>query len=286
MCALLVIAVTKANVNPGRNKELLSTLSDYAETAMPAGLLIRLFPKFLRPTIGGLVRAWRIRRYHSSLFQTLVPPIAKLVRESQQAEKPSTTEQSTFVSWWIQEAIDTQNSKAMDPAVIAAVIVQLTFAGLHTTTLTTTSAMYHILSYKDSATLIEELREEIAQSSADFKGHWTWARLEKMTLLDSVVRESLRCAPIDVIAINRTIVKDVETPDGLKLSAGTRVCVPAYLAHVDEGHYVDASAFYPYRFVRSTEKAWTVTDNFTTFGNGVHVSSLWNFRESERKLVE
>ena len=107
-----------------------------------------------------------------------------------------------------------------------------------------------------------------------------------MTLLDSVVRESLRCAPIDVIAINRTIVKDVETPDGLKLSAGTRVCVPAYLAHVDEGHYVDASAFYPYRFVRSTEKAWTVTDNFTTFGNGVHVSSLRNFREFERNLVE
>jgi cytochrome P450 len=241
---------------------------------MPAALVIRFFPPVLRPLIGGVVRAWRIRKYHSTWFQTLVPPIAKLVQESQQEEKPSTTEKSTFLSWWLQEAIDTQNSKAMDPAVIVAVIIQLTFAGLHTTTLTTTSAMYHILSYKNSTALVAELREEILQYSTDAKGTCTWACLEKMTLLDSVIRESLRCAPIDAIAINRTIVRDVETPDGLHLSAGTRVCVPAYLAHMDEERYAEATTFNPYRFVESTEKAWTVNDSFTTFGNGVHVSGF------------
>jgi cytochrome P450 len=252
---------------------------------MPAGLLIRLFPPVFRPMIGGLVRAWRVRQYHRSLFQSLVPPIAKLVQESQQVGKSSNTEQSTFVSWWLQESIDTQNSKAMDPAVIAAVIIQLTFAGLHTATLTATSTMYHILSFKDSAALVEELREEIARSSADAEGHWTWACLEKMTLLDSVIRESLRCSPIDAIAINRTIIKSVETPDGLHLPAGTRVCVPAHLAHTDEEHYVEASTFDPYRFVKSDEKAWTVTDSFTTFGSGVHVSNLFIFGDSSEGLL-
>jgi cytochrome P450 len=267
------------NTHPGRDPELLSQLSNYAQTALPNALLIRLFPLILQDKIGGLIRAWRIRRYHHSLFETLVPPITKLLQESQQQDKSWADEQGSFASWWLREAIDLQIDKAMDPAILAAIIIQLNFAGLHSTSLTTTNALYHILSYENSEALVEDLRREMAESSASATtGDWTWAALEKMTLLDSVVRESLRCAPIDAVAINRSIVKDVTTPDGLHLSPGTRVCVPGYLANVDEQHYADASTFEPYRFVKSNgttghERAWAVTDNFTTFGHGLHVST-------------
>jgi cytochrome P450 len=242
--------------------------------------LIRLFPPIFQSTIGSIVKAWRIRRYHNSLFQTLVPPIAKLLQESQQRGKPEAEAKAkgSFASWWLQEAIHLQNSKAIDPECLAAIIVQVNFAGLHTTSLTITNALYHILSYENSTVLIEELRNEMARSSIGIRtGHWTWACLDNMTLLDSVVRESLRCAPIDAAAINRSIVKEVTTPDGLRLSPGTRVCVPGYLANLDEQHYANASIFDPYRFVKSNdstghEKAWAVTDHFTTFGRGLHVS--------------
>jgi cytochrome P450 len=245
------------NTHPGRDPELLSQLSNYAQTALPNALLIRLFPPILQDKIGGLIRAWRIRRYHHSLFETLVPPITKLLQESQQQDKSWADEQGSFASWWLREAIDLQNDKAMDPAILAAIIIQLNFAGLHSTSLTTTNALYHILSYENSEALVEDLRREMAESSASATtGDWTWAALEKMTLLDSVVRES----------------------DGLHLSPGTRVCVPGYLANVDEQHYADASTFEPYRFVKSNgttghERAWAVTDNFTTFGHGLHVST-------------
>jgi cytochrome P450 len=264
----------------GRDQELLSQLSNYAQTALPNALLIRLFPPVLQGKIGSLIRTWRIRWYHHNLFETLVPPITKLLQESQRQDKTCADEQGSFASWWLREAIDSQNVKAMDPAVLAAIIIQLNFAGLHSTSLTTTNALYHILSYENSGALIEDLRREIAQSSTGAKtGHWTWACLENMMLLDSVVRESLRCAPIDAVAINRSIVKDVTTPDGLHLSPGTRVCVPGYLGNVDEQHYTDASIFNPYRFVKPNgsaghEKAWVVNDHFTTFGHGLHVSTI------------
>jgi cytochrome P450 len=254
-------------------------LTGYAQTALPSALLIRLFPPIFQSTIGNIVKAWRIRRYHHSLLQTLVPPIAKLVQQSQQRDKPEAEAeaQNSFISWWLQEATHLQNSKAMDPECLAAIIIQLNFAALHTTSITTTNALYHILSYENSTVLMEELRDEMARSSIGIEaGQWTWACLDSMTLLDSVVRESLRCAPIDTIAINRSIVKDVTTPDGLHLSPGTRVCVPGYVANVDEQHYANASIFDPYRFVKSNdsaghEKAWAVTDHFTTFG---HVSTV------------
>lgn len=267
------------NTSPGRDPELLSRLSDYAQTALPSSLLIRVCPPIFQPTIGSLVRFWRIRRYRSSLLKTLVPPITRILQESQQRDKSRSEEQGTFASWWLQEAIRLQDKKAIDPEGLAEIIIQLNFAGLHTTSLTTTTAIYHILSHKNSMTLREELRHEMAQSSAGVKsGHSTWACLDNMTLLDSVIRESLRCAPIDAAVINRSIVKDVTTPDGLHLSPGTRVCVPGYLANVDEQHYANASTFDPYRFVKLNgcsehEKAWAVTDNFTTFGHGLHVST-------------
>ena len=129
-------------------------------------------------------------------------------------------------------------------------------------------------------TLVDDLRNEMAQASGDVKmGRWTWACLDNMTLLDSVVRESLRITPVNAVAINRSIVKDVITPDGLHLSPGTRVCAPGYLANMNEQYYADATTFDPYRFVKSNgsaghEKAWAVTDNFTTFGSGPHVSTV------------
>lgn len=168
----------------------------------------------------------------------------------------------------------------MEPAILAAAVMQLNFAGLHSTSLATTTLLYCILSYENTTALVEDLRREFAQSSIDAgTSPWTWASLESMTLLDSVVRESLRCVPIEAVTINRSIVKAVTTPDGLHLSPGTRVCIPGYLANVDEQHYANASTFDPYRFVKSNggtgrEKAWTVNDNFTSFGHGLHVSTV------------
>lgn len=251
-----------------------------------------MFPPISQTAIGSLVKAWRIHRYYHGLVRTLVPPIVKLLEETRQQENVQAEEQGFFASWWLQEAIHLQNSKAIDPAVLAAIIIQLNFAGLHTTSLTTTNAIYHILSYKNSTLLVEDLLREMAQSSSGVQmGRLTWACLENMTLLDSVVRESLRCTPIDAVAINRSIVKDVTTPDGLHLTPGTRVCVPGYLANVDEQHYINASIFDPYRFVKSDdsacrEKAWAVTDNFTTFGHGLHVSTLAVDHESVFQVLQ
>lgn len=204
-----------------------------------------------------------------------MPEITRLWDE--QKDDKSLKDKQTFASWWIAETANRDGMVAIDPKPLAEIIMQLNFAGLHTTSLAATNVFYHILSYPRANVLINDIRAEADRFSYHDDGEKTWASLEKMVILDSVIRESLRLAPLDAAAINRTILEDVETPYGLELPAGTRVCVPGYLANTDSLHYDDAYSFDPYRFLRETsggrlEKSWTITENFTTFGYGLHVS--------------
>lgn len=252
-------------------------MSDYSKTALPSALILRTFPPALRSVIGYLVKAWRIRRYHHPLLRALVPEITRLWDE--QKDDKSFRDKQTFASWWIAETASRDDVVAIDPKPLAEIIMQLNFAGLHTTTLAATNVFYHILSYPRANELINDIRAEADRVLYHDNGEKTWACLERMVILDSVIRESLRLAPLDAAATNRTILEDVETPDGLTLLAGTRVCVPGYLANMDPLFYNNAHTFDPHRFLEKTtggkvEKSWTITDNFTTFGHGLHVSKF------------
>lgn len=266
--------------NIGRDAEFLRLLSSYSRTALPSALLIRIFPRVLRPIVGRLVRALRIWRYDRKLLRTLVPLTTELLQERDAAGNTSRSDE-TFASWWVKDAANvTNNPKALDPAVLATVIIQLNFAGTHGTSLATTNVLYHILSCKDAQDLIIDLRNEIEGATRSEKGHWTWACVEKMELLDSVVRESLRCAPIDSAVMGRILMTDVETPDGLHLSAGTKVCLPGLLANLDETYYENAAVFNPYRFVERKEKgvpetSSVISEHFTSFGYGIHVCTIY-----------
>lgn len=164
-------------------------LSTYAMWVVPMSLFIKSFPNFLRPFVGGIVRAILRRQFHRKI-EAILLPIVKQVLSGNMA-----SEEDTFMKWYMEE---TKNSvKALDPDVLVSCIISINFAGIHTTELSSTQVMYHILGHKGAENLITALRLEIetVRNNSD-EEHWTWEQLEKLKLLDSVIRETLRLAPI------------------------------------------------------------------------------------------
>lgn len=159
-------------------------------------------------------------------------------------------------------------------------MIQLNFAGVHTVAAMATQTLYHILSYPQAEALISELRRE---SAAVLKGapsnnrNLTSSDLSQMPLLNSVVREALRISPMIATAMDLLVLKDISTPSGLHLAAGTKVFIPGDAANQNPQIYVNATTFNPYRFVESRESAADPSKVFVSFGYGVHVSHFLFF---------
>lgn len=173
-------------------------LSTYAMWVVPMSLLIKSFPKILRPIVGSIVRSVLRRQFHNKI-EAILMPIAKQVISGNLV-----SEEDTFLKWYLEE---TKNSaKALDPNVLVSSIISINFAGIHTTELSSTQVMYHILSYKGADSLITALRVEIEMiRNNSSEEHWTWDQLEQLNLLDSVIRETLRLAPIGKLQVLQSV---------------------------------------------------------------------------------
>lgn len=78
----------------------------------------------------------------------------------------------------------------------------------------------------------------------------TTQALYQMKLLDSVMRESQRQNPSNIVRMQRCVLKPVRFSDGTEIPAGTSVAVPALPTLQDPKLYSDPSSYDPYRFAR------------------------------------
>lgn len=81
-------------------------------------------------------------------------------------------------------------------------------------------------------------------------GKITAEGLYQMKLLDSVMRESARLNPTNVMRMQRSVLQSFQLSDGTVIPAGVDIAVPALPVNLDESKYPDALRFDPYRFVR------------------------------------
>lgn len=98
--------------------------------------------------------------------------------------------------------------------------------------------------------MIDELREEIRTVRAAHPGAITSEALYKMKLLDSVMRESTRVNPTNVMRMQRCVLQPFTLSDGTAIPAGVDIAVPALPVNLDASKYPDPARFDPYRFVR------------------------------------
>ncbi|KAJ0158966.1 Ent-kaurene oxidase [Colletotrichum tanaceti] len=134
-----------------------------------------------------------------------------------------------FVSWMMKYlSVRDRNSETMGTNQML-----LSFAAIHTTSTTTTFALYDLLSRPE---YIQPLREEIEQVMAEdgtendeegrpFLSKVSFSKLKK---LDSFIKESQRTSPMNFGGTGRRLQKDQTFSDGLKLPAGTAISFPLW----------------------------------------------------------
>lgn len=93
-----------------------------------------------------------------------------------------------------------------------------------------------------------ELRRDFQGAVTAGGGVMTTQALYNMKLLDSVMRESQRINPFNVMRMQRVTLKPMRFSDGVEVPAGVDLAVPSILPMRDPEVYSDPARFDPYRF--------------------------------------
>ena len=222
------------------------------------------------------------------------------------SEKPDDhLPRNDFLQWLINYAHEKLQPEEMSPRRLAKRITVMNFAGVHTSTMNITSAIFDLASSDPSLRYAEQLREEAATVLAETGGTWTRKALMRMYKTDSALRDSMRLRSSASLAlIRRVAAKDgLNTPDGLHLPYGTEIAIPSYGIHNDESHYPkpaewDALRFVPPRdpigqaekdegqsYVKNANGFVTIGATYLGFGLGRHACPGRFFASDMLKLL-
>eukprot|EP01060_Flectonema_neradi_P017248 TRINITY_DN240_c3_g7_i2.p1 TRINITY_DN240_c3_g7~~TRINITY_DN240_c3_g7_i2.p1 ORF type:complete len:499 (+),score=131.42 TRINITY_DN240_c3_g7_i2:68-1498(+) len=145
------------------------------------------------------------------------------------------------------------------------IMLGVTFAGQHTSLITSTWSLLY-LSSKDHVAKLKRHRTEM-ETYADENGELDWEGLNEMQFTDSVFKEVLRLHP-PLIMLMRKVLQPIEC-GGYTIPAGDTLAVSALASHRCDDVYKHADEFNPARFCDGGEGASTPWD-FIGFGGGAH----------------
>lgn len=287
-----------ANVGQGRNNDYIESSISYVTQVSTSGLLLNLFPKFLKRAAGvGLTIPIRI--FYSQCSKHLRPIFEELTRTQSAGINECTSSARLFSSWLVSNSAKLPiDSLERTPDYLCRRIMALNFAAIHTSTLTTCNLILDVFSNTKNAknNCATSLLDECLASSNRWKTTWNRARLNQMLRLDSALRESLRLWGITAKALSRKVIapRGAMLPNGQWVPQGLIICISGWGLHHDERMYPQPLTFVPDRFMRSlddTEHSAQVTrstltpekkikntgtaaaetdDHFATWGIGKH----------------
>ncbi|KAK4464954.1 putative cytochrome P450 E-class, group IV [Cladorrhinum samala] len=179
---------------------------------------------------------------------------------------------------------------------LARVQLTLSFAAIHTTTMTATNTLYNLAVYPE---YIPILREEISSVLSTTGGVFTSQALQNMKRLDSFIKESMRIDPPGATSFNRKVLKSFALSSGQVIPAGVIIEVPAEALTRDPEIFPNPDTFQPWRFydLRSelrnegeADKAAqhqfaSIGQTVLTFGYGRHACPGRFFAANEIKMI-
>lgn len=200
-----------------------------------------------------------------------------------------------LLQWLLDDGQDKFGDKGSQE--LASIQLGLTFAAIHTTTMTATNAFYTIAAMPE---IIPELREEIREVLKEH-GTFTTQALQKMKKLDSFLREVMRMHPLGMSSFHRKVLKTFTLSTGQVIPAGCLIEVPLIGINFDDEMIEDPENFDAFRSYRAretqglegSEKASAgATNQFVTvsptnllFGYGRHACPGRFFAANEIKMI-
>ncbi|KAI9924226.1 hypothetical protein MW887_007176 [Aspergillus wentii] len=145
------------------------------------------------------------------------------------------------------------------PEVLSQSLLGIWFAASHQPWMTACFVLLELCARPEWQLL---LREEIGEEKLDYE------RLEKLPLLDSFIKETVRLNPLDTMAIRRKALQDYTFSTGSPfVPSGSTVCVSSYDILHYENTYDSPNEFNGGRFVNKS-KFSEVSEHFPIWGYG------------------
>jgi cytochrome P450 len=239
-----------------RNADYLALNLKFAVDVVMTGALINVFPAFLRPLVAKLCRS--VPASVQGAMKHLKPIIDERRRDLPE-DRPD-----DLLSWLMAAAPEGETALHLTRRVMA-----MNFAGIHTSSMSFTSALFRLASQPDVADKLCKEIELVVEEDG-----WTKDALLRMPLLDSFLKESARVEPIACLIGIRKTREDFPLSDGTVVPAGTFLSVGLAATHGDDALYPNARDFDAFRFVGEegapANRMATVNNDYLTFGMGRH----------------
>ncbi|KNG90840.1 hypothetical protein ANOM_000986 [Aspergillus nomiae NRRL 13137] len=266
-----------------QDRRWLDIVVEYTEQIFLVARVLRRWPKALRALAASfLPESRKLRMLLQKARDLLDPVIAKKIPSCDMAsvpEKPSPSNLGTFK--WFHECAKGR------PYDAAAMQLSFAFVAIDTTS----DTMGNLLSdIAERPELQEAMREEI-RSVFENEG-LSKPALQKLMLMDSVMKESQRLRPGGLVAMQRIAKDKVVLPDGTNIPRGTSIMVAAHQT-LDASIEPQDTRFDGYRFVQRNENATrnlssqfvSTSPNYLGFGHGKQACPGRFFAAMEIKIT-
>ncbi|KAH7313937.1 cytochrome P450 [Stachybotrys elegans] len=293
---LRIVAVVSGNIFLGpelsKREDYLHSSIHFTTDLFIAISALKRWPTYLRSLAKFWVPQLKTVDEHRRRVRDFLVPV---IRERRKIQERGGEEPDDMLTWLLNRS--KQFELATDEE-LAETLLVLGMAAIHTTTMAATHIIFDLIGYCPE--VIPELRKEILSVMDTHEGGLTTNALYQMKLLDSVMRESQRMNPSNIIRMQRVVLKSFRFSDGTEIPAGASLAVPSLPILHSEEFYPSPGVFEPHRFKRLRENQVndpigynsrelyqfiSVTKENMGFGFGKHACPGRFFAANEIKLV-
>ncbi|KAJ7042979.1 cytochrome P450 [Mycena alexandri] len=253
---------------PGcRNEKFLKKQVSVAEEVIPMSQVLNWFPAFLRPAVWKLFCVTVGAK--DGAVRLVIPYIQSRIDHAQQ-DNPST------ITDLLLRYAPPEDLKEV--AKLAARVVHLNMAAIHTSGIFTTHALFELA--RMAPEQVEEIRTEILAAIDSEGGVCNKAAVGKFYKLDSLLKEIGRFHSLFSVGSSRVTLREAVIADGTVLPEGSVVAFAPKPLHHNPQVYHDPHTFDPFRFsklrtgdnaVRDIQQSFTnLSNDYIVFGLGKH----------------
>ncbi|KAF7932417.1 hypothetical protein BELL_0324g00050 [Botrytis elliptica] len=237
---LKIVALLSGSVFVGRplsrTQEWINISTQFTEDVVLARMSSEKYPAWLRSFVLPFLPEIRKVKEHKIVGAELLRPIIEeRIQRSREGEggnkdDKSNDDQGTAVSWLMKWS---SGKKKEDPFTLAQHQLGLSFAAIHTTGTALTHILFDLAAHPQFiAPLREEIDQVLAEDGAEDDGsgirYLKNQSLPKLKKLDSLLKESQRLNPIELVFNIRATTSPVRLPTGETLPTGTRMAFDAH----------------------------------------------------------
>ncbi|KAL6803841.1 cytochrome P450 [Trichoderma sp. SZMC 28012] len=218
-----------------QNTEFTSAALEFPQTVVFTAELLRITPEFMRPMIASI--ATGRHKAAKTLYRYLVPIVKERLAVRGLQSKEMTP---TDCMQWL---IDTSPRKnPWTPARMVGEIMAVWFGSVHQLAMTSTYAIQDLCLHPE---YVEPLRIEVRDC---FHVNDSPRDVERLPLLDSFIKESVRSSNSDAITCRRKALLSYTFQDGSSIKKGDWACIPQRAMMQDGTRYRDPQTFDGFRF--------------------------------------